>query len=192
MPSVFSHAVVGLSAWACLPPAWRSKRLLAACALVPTLPDLDAIGFGLGVPYESFWGHRGFVHSLSFGLVVGTLLALLWRLRWAGREPAWVAHVLFPLLWASHCLLDMATSGGLGIALLSPFDTTRLFFPYAPIRVSPMSPRAFFGARGLVVLRSELIWVWLPSLLAVIAARVIGNRGGAYSRIARDSQHKGT
>ena len=67
-------------------------------------------------------------------------------------------------------MLDAFTNGGLGVALLSPFDDTRYFFPFRPIEVSPLSVRAFFSAHGLAILRSELVWVWAPcALLACVA-----------------------
>ncbi|MHC4444672.1 MAG: hypothetical protein ACYTF1_17650 [Planctomycetota bacterium] len=42
------------------------------------------------------------------------------------------------MITASHGLLYALTDGGLGIALLSPFDTTRYFFGWIPIQVSPI------------------------------------------------------
>ena len=181
MPSAFSHAIVGAAVWACLPRRQRSWRLLAACAVVPALPDIDGAGFFLGVPYASFWGHRGFVHSLFFGLIAGGALGLAWRKLKILSEPVWLAPLLFPVLWASHGLLDMATSGGLGVAIFAPFDNSRHFFAHTPIRVSPMSPKAFFGQRGIVVMTSEILWVWVPSL-AVAGLIRIGQGIGLRSR----------
>jgi inner membrane protein len=71
--------------------------------------------------------------------------------------------------------LDASTNGGLGIALLSPFDNTRLFFPWTPIEVSPIGVKAFFSTWGLVVIKSELQWIWLPSfMLAVLSTLIRG------------------
>ena len=58
--------------------------------------------------------------------------------------------------------MDAFTSGGLGIALLAPFDNHRYFFPYTPIKVSPIGISAFFSDWGIRVLISEFKWVWLP------------------------------
>ena len=63
----------------------------------------------------------------------------------------------------SHGVLDALTNGGLGVALLSPFDTGRIFFPIRPILVSPIGFR-FFGPRGWMVLVNEFFWVVIPSL----------------------------
>ncbi len=62
------------------------------------------------------------------------------------------------------------TAGGLGVPFFSPFTNARYFFPWCPIRVSPIGLSRFFTERGLEVLQSELLWIWLPSaLLAAFA-----------------------
>src|SRR5437016_8948293 len=73
---------------------------------------------------------------------------------------------------ASHGVLDAFTNGGLGVAFFSPFDATRYFFPCHPIEVSPIGA-AFFSERGLSVLQSEFVWVWLPSIVFAILAFAI-------------------
>jgi hypothetical protein len=72
----------------------------------------------------------------------------------------------------SHTLLDAMTSGGLGVAFFSPFSNERYFFPWRPIRVSPIGVD-FFGEAGVAVLRSELIWVWIPCAVLGVAGRLI-------------------
>jgi inner membrane protein len=62
---------------------------------------------------------------------------------------------------AAHDLLDAMTDGGLGIALFSPFDRTRYFLPWRPIRVAPIGG-GFFSEYGLRALASEARWIWLP------------------------------
>ena len=37
------------------------------------LPDVDVVGFRLGIRYGDFWGNRGFIHSLLFAGVIATL-----------------------------------------------------------------------------------------------------------------------
>jgi inner membrane protein len=81
--------------------------------------------------------------------------------------------IFFFLLSASHGILDAFTNGGLGIALLSPFDNMRYFFPWTPIIVSPIGMKAFFSKWGLAVIKSEILWVWLPSFLVVVLSTVI-------------------
>jgi inner membrane protein len=64
--------------------------------------------------------------------------------------------------------LDALTNGGNGIALLSPLSNNRYFFPWTPIEVSPLNIKAFLSQRGLIVLTSELLWIWLPCFLFIV------------------------
>ena len=72
------------------------------------------------------------------------------------------------MVTASHGILDALTDGGLGIALLAPFDYDRYFFPWTPIVVSPIGIAGMFSKWGLEVMRSELVWIWLPCLFVVL------------------------
>lgn len=155
MASAFSHVAVPLAIGISgkLPRRWIALGMLMSAA-----PDLDVIAFFLGVPYESPWGHRGFTHSVLFAGVVATILG--WR-KWR------VAGFLF-LAIISHAVLDAFTNGGLGVAFFWPFDNERYFLPWRVIRVSPIGIREFFGERGLAVLKSELVYIWLPCLIFTV------------------------
>ena len=48
-------------------------RLSCLLALVAAAPDLDVVGFWLGIPYAHPLGHRGLSHSIAFALLVGAL-----------------------------------------------------------------------------------------------------------------------
>ena len=172
MASVFSHAIVGLSLGSAFYRRGAPNRLWVAGAFCSVLPDVDVIGFRFGVRYGDFWGHRGFTHSLFFA--AGTALAVgfvICRSGDCGIKRLLVVLYLF-LATASHSLLDAMTNGGLGVAFFSPFENSRYFLPWRPIRVSPIGVGRFFGARGLAVLESELLWVWLPALLFAAAVFV--------------------
>lgn len=184
MPTVLTHPAlaIGLFPW------FRSQigraDILIAGAFLTVAPDLDVIAFRLGIPYEHMLGHRGLSHSLPFALTVsGAAAGLAARLR----------HLHFGLLWAyfflcmaSHGLLDMLTSGGLGIALFAPFSNERYFFDIRPIRVSAIGISDFLNGRWRSVMGSELQWIWLPSIaLAVVG--VVANR--LLIRIRRNSAH---
>lgn len=179
MPSIFTHAVAGCAlAGTCAPHDHRWKLPLAA-ALSAMVPDLDAIGHMAGVTYGSFWGHRGFTHSMAFAVVWGALLAWLFfrkHLRPGLSGSPWLAWLLIALATVSHPLLDMCTNGGLGCALFAPFDDARLFFPWRPIRVAPIGVGAFFSTHGWAVLRGEMVWVWVPSAAVMFGARVLRSR----------------
>ena len=85
--------------------------------------------------------------------------------------------VVFFFATASHGLLDAMTNGGLGVAFFAPFDTHRYFLPWTPIRVSPIGVGRFFGARGVAVLRTEFLWIWVPATILAVSAILLRRRG---------------
>lgn len=176
MASAFSHAVVALSIGTCFYRPGTPKRVWIAGALCSVIPDLDVIGFRFGVRYGDFWGHRGFTHSLLFSALLAGVVVLL---GFRGEQPPLSRFALwmyFFLATASHGLLDAMTDGGLGVAFFSPFDNNRYFLPWRPIRVSPISFGRFFTYRGLEVLQSELLWIWLPAALLALSVWLIRRR----------------
>ncbi len=176
MASGLSHAVAALSIATCFYRRDIPKRVWIAGVLCSVVPDLDVVGFRFGVSYGDFWGHRGFTHSLLFAALLATLVAIL-TFRKVSSEASllWVWIYLF-LATASHGLLDAMTDGGLGVAFFSPFNNDRYFLPWRPIRVSPIGVERFFTERGLAVLQSELIWIWLPAALLAILAWLLSRR----------------
>lgn len=162
MPSAFAHAAPALALIPAFARPGVPKRLWWLGILGAMAPDLDVIGLALGVPYAHPLGHRGLWHSVPFAVVAAAALAVLaLPPAPAGLSRARATLYLF-LAIASHGLLDAATDGGLGVALLAPLDPTRFFFPFQPIAVSPIGPAALFSVHGLAVVESELLWVWLP------------------------------
>jgi inner membrane protein len=149
--------------------------LSIACSI---LPDADVIGYRwLYIPAYEFFGHRGFFHSPFFAalislLIVGTFYRneVMFSWQW------WKFLLYFFILAASHGILDALTNGGNGIALLSPITNERYFFPWTPIEVSPLSIKAFLSQRGLAVLISELVWIWVPCFFIVTFLRRINGR----------------
>jgi inner membrane protein len=165
MASAISHAVAALSIGTCFYRPSIPKRVWVAGALCSILPDIDVVGFRFGVHYGDFWGHRGFTHSLVFaGLIAGLATVLLSRHVAIAMSRLALFSYLF-LATASHGILDAMTNGGLGVAFFSPFNNSRYFLPWRPIRVSPISFLRFFGDRGYAVLRSEFLWIWVPAFL---------------------------
>ena len=138
-------------------------RLLLFGVFCAVLPDLDVIGFKLGIRYADLLGHRGFSHSLLFALLMGLFGAALAPWLRCSRPAAFGVGLAAV---ASHILLDAMTNGGLGVAALWPLDKARYFLDWRPIRVSPLNLRVFFGRQGLEVLISEWRWVWLPCVTA--------------------------
>ena len=176
MASVFSHAVAALGIGACFYRPSIPKRVWAIGVLCSVLPDFDVIGFRLGVRYSDFWGHRGFTHSLFFAALIAGAAVFLGFRRVApvvGRSYLWV---YFFLATASHGILDAMTDGGLGVAFFAPFDNRRYFLPWTPIHVSPIGVGRFFTHRGLAVLESEFLWIWLPAGLLMAAVWIFRQR----------------
>jgi inner membrane protein len=173
MPTAFSHAVAGLGIAACFCGPETPSSLWALGAVCAALPDADVIGFRFGVRYGSLWGHRGFTHSIVFAAALAGLIVLLGLRQGAPGLPPGRLWLFLFLATVSHGLLDMLTDGGLGVALLAPFDNRRLFFPFQPIEVASFGVGWLLTRRGAAVLASELRWVWVPSgLLAMVAALI--------------------
>ncbi|HVZ38602.1 MAG TPA: metal-dependent hydrolase [Candidatus Kapabacteria bacterium] len=177
MASAFTHGFVGLALGRLSTAEPQPRRFWVLAALCAILPDIDAMGYMMGVDYASMWGHRGIVHSLLFALLAGVAVALLafpsvsrWSREW------WRLVLFFFVATASHGLLDALTTGGLGVAFFAPFSGTRYFLPWRVIRVSPIGVGSFFSARGVAVIASEALWVWLPTLVLLAIAWLVRRR----------------
>ncbi len=161
MASVFGHIVASSTlGFAGFPKKtdWKALVLAGICAVIP---DADVLAFQFDIHYSSIWGHRGWTHSLAFALVFGALVAWIFYRR---ENDWWKMAVWFVLATASHPLLDMLTTGGMGCALWWPFSEERLFFPVQVIRVSPLEIRSFISKMGLRILFSEAVWIGIPCL----------------------------
>jgi len=173
MASAFSHAIASVA----LGKVYSGKKqpvkfwLLAAfCAVVP---DADVIGFKFGIAYESLFGHRGFTHSIFFSLLLALIVVLLfYKEETTGSKRFYLLVFFFFCCTVSHPILDAMTTGGLGVAFFSPFSNERYFFAFRPIKVSPLTVQQFFGEWGWRVIKSELVWVWLPSGVVIILAKI--------------------
>ncbi|WP_271405507.1 metal-dependent hydrolase [Tenacibaculum soleae] len=168
MASIFGHALASFAIGKGFSKSlinWKFLLLGIGCAI---LPDADVIGFSFGIKYESFWGHRGFSHSLFFALILGFLITLIFYRKEIFTKKGAALILFFTISTASHAILDALTTGGLGVAFFSPFDTTRYFFPWRPIKVSPIGIERFFSERGIKVLMSEFIWIGIPSVIYML------------------------
>jgi inner membrane protein len=164
VPTVFTHPAVPLAIGLALGQRVVSTRLLCAGIVASIAPDVDGIGFKLGVNYASDFGHRGFTHSIAFACLLSLIAATF--ARGLNARNRWIAFAFIFVATLSHPLLDMCTNGGLGVALYWPFSSERVFFSTRFIEVSPISVSRFISERGANVLRSEIIGVWLPSFVA--------------------------
>jgi inner membrane protein len=169
---LITHCLVGVAAGMAVSKERMSARFWALSVLCSVIPDADVIGFAFKIPYSNAFGHRGFFHSIVFGLLLGFFVVFVFfRKEEFFSRGWWVLAGYFSLLSASHGLLDALTDGGLGVALLAPFDNTRYFFPLTPIEVSPITLKDFFSEWGFGVLMSEFWWVWVPTTVSASYVR---------------------
>jgi inner membrane protein len=166
MPSLFTHPAVplGLAPWFRRVP----KSLVVVAAVVSALPDVDVVAFRLGIPYTHPLGHRGFTHSICFAILFAAFAAFAYVRLARNDVTCKTAFVFLFIALLSHGLLDAMTNGGKGVGFFIPFSNRRFFFPFRPIRVSPIGAQNFAAKAG-VVLASEFRWVWLPFIVVGIA-----------------------
>ena len=140
--------------------------------LFGAVPDLDTpLMRALGLPYGTFFSHRGFFHSPFFLAILAFAVAAMVA---KGRALPWLAFVWW-VSAASHPLLDMLTDGGSGVMLLFPLSTERYFFPWRPIRVSPLSIAGFFDRAGEILL-SELPFCAAAVAFGMTARKLLASR----------------
>lgn len=160
MPTIVTHSLVTLPFISRLP-----RRVVFAGVIGTMIPDADVAAFAFGIPYAHTFGHRGFTHSIVFAVLFALLATLIVRGRFAA-----FAFLFFCTM--SHGVLDALTDGGLGIAFFSPFSNERYFFPWTPIRVSPIGA-GFFSARGLETIVSEVVWVAVPCAVIALLGKYV-------------------
>ena len=159
MPALESPVIRGVM------PRWA---ILVSAGTLAVSPDFDTFLMqALGIPYDSFFGHRGFFHSPFFLILLAAGLAMIAARGHSRLAAAWIA-----MMWAgcaiTHPLLDAMTDGGLGVMLLLPFSEARLFFEWRPIHVSPISIVRFFDNAGYI------LWSELPFCIGAV---VLGGSG---------------
>lgn len=170
MPTVISHALVPLIASVTVKRPKFPLRVLAVAMVAAVLPDADVVHSALGIPKDHILGHRGISHSLGFSILVGLMAASIGPVL---RVSRWRAFLIVGLASLSHPLADMLTDGGRGIALFWPVSDMRIFFPFRPIEVSPISVSRFFDRGAWTILGSEILWLLLPLSFVAISIRLV-------------------
>lgn len=171
MASAFGHALASIAIGKSFSKSITSSKLWILGIVCSILPDADVISFKFGIAYESFWGHRGFSHSLLFALLLGILVTFTFFNKNIATKKGLIYILFFTLCTASHGVLDALTDGGLGVAFFSPFDTARYFLPWRPIKVSPIGASIFFSEWGIKVIISELVWIGIPCSIYIMFMR---------------------
>ena len=154
MASAITHFIVGASLALPAMEIARLQEVLPRWAIPVTAglfavaPDLDTYAmFAFDIPRGSLLSHRGFFHSPAFLIVL--TMAVAWLA--ARSRAAWLLGAVWAAAAITHPLLDMLTDGGSGVMLLFPFSEDRLFFPWRPIRVSPLGIVRFFDRAGEIL-----------------------------------------
>lgn len=144
MASAITHFIVGAAvALPAMEPA--SLRQVMPRWAIPVTAGL----FAVAPDFDTYLGirHRGVTHATPVLIVICAIVAAL-----VARSST---AILLGAVWATaavtHPLLDMLTDGGSGVMLFFPFSTERLFFPWRPIRVSPLSIIRFFDRAGEIL-----------------------------------------
>ena len=137
MPSSLSHAMVAIAVGTAIAPRPMLRPFLVTGAICAVVPDLDAIGrLSGGGDFEWLGGHRGFTHSLTFAMLLGSLAATATfsDRRWTGYR---LRFGLFAAaVTAAHGSLDAFTSIGAvtsPVQFFSPFSTHGYVSAWQPI-----------------------------------------------------------
>jgi inner membrane protein len=179
MATIYTHGFFGLVLGKTLTARPMRAWFWILAALLPILPDSDVFS---PATYGTIWGHRGFTHSFTFAAGISLVAAAAMYRYLKGR---------FMLLWgfyflatASHGVLDAFTNGGYGIPFFWPFSMAR-FGPWGPIQVADIAFE-FPDPRTSRSVRTELLYVWLPTILLV--AIISGYRYAIKRRSRRMAQ----
>jgi inner membrane protein len=173
VPSSFSHAIAGLAIATPFRLRVAYARFWVCAVICATIQDVDYLWSWRVPRWDSMLAHRGITHSFTFAvLMAGAVTAIGFAgTYWRGfRLRLWLA---FTLVAISHGLLDSLTVHAGGVALLAPFSRARFFFPWAPLA----GPRdgwfqhLSLPARVAYEIGTELVCIWLPSVLFMVLLR---------------------
>ncbi|WP_296384224.1 metal-dependent hydrolase [Winogradskyella sp.] len=167
MASIFGHGLVAYTTSKLIDS--KSSRLLLFLAIGSAIiPDLDVLAFNFGIPYSHPFGHRGFTHSILFAILWSMLLSFLF-----GKSRKFIFVTVLFLSIVSHGILDAMTSGGKGVGFFIPFESSRYFFSFRGIKVSPIGVEKFFSEWGVNVILSELKYIGIPCFIILGIAFII-------------------
>jgi len=169
MASVFGHTAIAIGVSGPFCKKIVSKKILALGIISSVLPDIDVLAYSKGIS-EGILAHRGLTHSPIFGLIWAITLIFLFHNKCLSRHKIIIAAYYFICI-ASHGIIDGLTNGGDGITYFLPFSTNRYFLPWEFIEVSPIGMSQFFSKWGLLVLKSEFLYLMLPSAILYFISR---------------------
>lgn len=134
----------------------QRRRVITLAAICAAAPDLDLIGWPLGISPESPVGHRGLTHSIPFALLLGGLATIVFLPALMKQERIAAACVLV-LATATHSVLDAMTSyAPTGPAFWAPFSNQRYRFAWTPL-TGVGGVHTDFGREALLVCLPALV-----------------------------------
>jgi inner membrane protein len=175
MASAFGHAIAAVGIGKLFPQKIMHSKVYVLGATSAILPDLDIISYHFGLYDLSIWTHRGITHSFFAAFLWAGILLLIFHWKQAKKAKIVLFNYYF-IATASHGFLDALTNGGDGVAFLAPFSDERIFLPFRPIQVSPIGISNFFSEWGISVLKSEFIFIMLPSLALFLIGKLINKK----------------
>ena len=95
-----THLMLGVLAILLLVGSVENKIIFVAMVLIATaLPDIDSKHSALGRPIvnrpmQFFVKHRGFIHSLTIGVLISVLIAVFFPVAALGFFVGWSVHIL--------------------------------------------------------------------------------------------------
>ena len=191
MPSAFSHAVASIALGRAYTTRHLPLRFWVLSSVCAVAPDIDVLANRFGFDHTTMLGHRGLTHSLFFAIALsGVVVLLFFRRRVDGRLGRLALFAFFFAATASHAVLDAMVDGTLGVAFFAPFTPARFFLPWRPIVSSPIG-LAFFSPAGGTTIVNEFVWVWIPSLVVILAPWLRNRflaRGAVHKQVLEDPQ----
>ena len=167
MASAFGHGIAAYGLGKLFPKKIMTRKVFTLGIISSILPDLDVIAFNFGISWDSMWSHRGFTHSIFVAIIWSLILILVFH-RKDELAPKTKVSLYYFIATLSHGIFDAMTNGGNGIAFFAPFSAERYFLPWEVIQVSPIGVKNFFSKWGVEVLKSEFIYIALPSLALIL------------------------
>jgi inner membrane protein len=159
-----------------------------------TIPDLDVFFMGLFHPFDGALVHRGFSHSLLFGVLAGPLLGWLFHRLYKRKYERRSWNWLWTLAIVTHPMLDIFTN--YGTQFLWPFDLRITFnsvFVVDPLYTVPFmilllialftkrtNPRrSKWNYAGIVWSCGYLLWGVIVKLIVLANAPAYFEKAGA-------------
>lgn len=149
-----THIVLG----ACIGEAVAGKKLgkkaMLVGAIAQSSPDVDFVSTFWESDAGDIIGHRGFTHSIVFGVLITFLLAWLVKIIFRRRDLSWkMCFLLVGLNALTHLFIDGFNAYGVG--WLEPFSHKRFSFHVLFVADPFFSIWPFIGFMGLLLLRSS-------------------------------------